>query len=410
MGGSRAPSAAILVAMAVATAPARPGVAQEPSEVTRAILESQRRLEQIRNERLRLQSEMEGLHGRVRDISAELRNVERQLSASHSVIAEVDFQAEAAAARIDETNRELARTRSRLGEGKSTLNRRLRLIYKDGPLHTARVLLGADSFSDLLNRYRYLRLIAAYDRALVDRVTQLETALVVQNQELQQSLAELERLRRVKSDELTELRNIEASHQRTLQEYRAREATTADRLTQLEADQAHLSGLLDDLERTRTADGAVTSSDGSPTLVVPGFDPGSLDWPVDGRIVYRFGREERPNGIVLRWNGLGIAADPGTPVRAVKAGRVVLAGPFEGYGPTVVVSHGEGYYTLYLYLEDIGVVEGRDIEAGQVVGTVGGRQTPEGAHIEFQIRAPMDGRAPQAQDPLLWLRPRETFP
>ncbi|MCG6957806.1 MAG: M23 family metallopeptidase, partial [Gemmatimonadetes bacterium] len=60
--------------------------------------------------------------------------------------------------------------------------------------------------------------------------------------------------------------------------------------------------------------------------------------------------------------------------------------------------------TLYLYLEDIGVVEGRVVQTGQVVGTVGGRDTPEGPHLEFQIRAPVDGGAPQAQDPLKWLK------
>jgi septal ring factor EnvC (AmiA/AmiB activator) len=125
-------------------------------------------------------------------------------------------------------------------------------------------------------------------------------------------------------------------------------------------------------------------------------------------VIYRFGRENRPNGLVLRWNGIGIAADSGTPVRAVRSGRVVLAGPFEGYGPTVVVSHGDGFYTLYLYLEEIGVVEGRDVQAGQVVGTVGGTDTPEGAHLEFQIRAPSSGGSPQAEDPLRWLRPRGT--
>jgi septal ring factor EnvC (AmiA/AmiB activator) len=106
---------------------------------------------------------------------------------------------------------------------------------------------------------------------------------------------------------------------------------------------------------------------------------------------------------VLRWNGVGIGAPTGTPVRAVKAGTVVLAGPFEGYGPTVVLSHGEGFYTLYLYLEDVGVLEGRRVAAGDVLGTVGGADTPEGPHVEFQVRAPQGGGSPQAQDPLAWL-------
>jgi murein DD-endopeptidase MepM/ murein hydrolase activator NlpD len=72
----------------------------------------------------------------------------------------------------------------------------------------------------------------------------------------------------------------------------------------------------------------------------------------------------------------------------------------------VVLSHGGGFYTLYLYLEEIGVVQNRTVEAGQVVGTVGGRGTPEGPHIEFQVRVPVEGGAPVAQDPLQWLRAR----
>ena len=33
-----------------------------------------------------------------------------------------------------------------------------------------------------------------------------------------------------------------------------------------------------------------------------------LDWPVEGTIVYRFGRDTLPSGGVIRWNGVGIAA------------------------------------------------------------------------------------------------------
>jgi septal ring factor EnvC (AmiA/AmiB activator) len=165
-----------------------------------------------------------------------------------------------------------------------------------------------------------------------------------------------------------------------------------------------MTGLIDDLERRRLEEERRRAAAPNTGTSLSAADEGTLDWPLDGKIIYRFGRERRPDGLVLRWNGIGIGAPTGTPVRAVKAGHVVLAGPFEGYGPTVVLSHGNGFYTLYLYLEDIGVVEGRDVAAGQVVGTVGGSDTPEGSHLEFQIRAPVNGGAPQAQDPLAWLR------
>ena len=135
-------------------------------------------------------------------------------------------------------------------------------------------------------------------------------------------------------------------------------------------------------------------------------DAGSLEWPLDGDLIYRFGQEQRPNGLVLNWNGVGIAGLPGSPVRAARNGLIVLAGPCEGYGPSVVLSHGDGFYSLYLYLEEIRVAEGRSIDMGHVIGTVGGTDTAQGPHIEFQVRAPIDGGVPEAQDPLEWLKPR----
>ena len=135
-------------------------------------------------------------------------------------------------------------------------------------------------------------------------------------------------------------------------------------------------------------------------------DAGSLEWPLDGDLIYRFGQEQLPNGLVLNWNGVGISGLPGSPVRAARNGLIVLAGPFEGYGPSVVLSHGDGFYSLYLYLEEIRVAEGRSIDMGHVIGTVGGTDTAQGPHIEFQVRAPIDGGVPEAQDPLEWLKPR----
>ena len=389
-------------------------LAAQQTDLRREILESQRRLEQIRAERARLQEEMAGVQIRVRDVSAELANVERRLSASRSVLAEIQFQVDATAEQIAETTTKLLQTRERASESKAVLSRRLRDIYKLGPLNTVRVLLGASTFTDLVNRYRYLRRVANFDRALVERVESLQNDLTTQDQELQQRMAQLGSLRQNRLGEVAQLRAVEAERQAALEEFRRRERSTQSRLETIEEDESRMTGLIDDLERRRleeerrrAAAATPAAPSATPLTTLAAGDAGSLEWPLEGDLIYRFGRERRPNGLVLRWNGIGISADPGTPVRAVRGGRVVLAGPFEGYGPTVVLSHGDGIYTLYLYLEDIGVVEGRDIEVGQVVGTVGGADTPEGPHVEFQIRAPpVNGGAPQAQDPLQWLRPR----
>ena len=392
--------AALVAGVGIAT----PSAAQE-TNIGREIQESRRRLEQIQAERTSLEREMESVRSRVQDVAAELGNVERRLSGSRSVLAEIQFQSDAISDRIATNNRDLVLTREQLRERNATLLRRLRDIYRMGSLHTVRVLLGSDSFTDLLNRYRYLSMIAKHDRSLVDRVAELEGELLMHDLRLRQDFTELGRLRQSRVGEVAELRSIEDEHQRTLERFRGRERQALSRLQQVEADEIRMTRLIDELERRRVEEERRRTATGAalaPTLLAS--DAGDLDWPVEGSLVYGFGRERRPNGTILRWNGIGIGAVAGTPVRAVKEGTVVLAGPFEGYGPSVVLSHGEGFYTLYLYLEDVGVVEGRRVESGQVVGTVGGTDTPEGPHMEFQVRSPQGGTSPQAQDPLLWLR------
>ena len=394
----------LAMALAVSTLEAAP-LAGQVAQIRREIIDSQRRLEEVREERSRLQREMTNLDGRVRNAASELANVERQVSASRSAVAEVDFQVEAVGSEIEGTSRNLLRTRERLQMSKAILHRRIRDIYKRGALHSVGVMLGAGSFPDLLTRYRYLRLIASYDRTLVRRVGDLETDLAQENDDLQISMASLGLLRQSRLSEVAALRSVENTHRRTLVGYRAEEEEGTTRLGELDLDETRIGVLLTDLEARRVEIERAASRRGAPSTLLTA-DVGTMNWPVDGELIYRFGREERPNGTVLRWNGIGIAAPIGTPIRAVEAGTVVLAGPFEGYGLTVVLSHGGGFYTLYLYLEEIGVNQGREVTVGQVMGTVGGADTPEGPHMEFQIRAPTDGGAPRAQDPLAWLRAR----
>ena len=199
---------------------------------------------------------------------------------------------------------------------------------------------------------------------------------------------------------------VEQQRQRTLRDYRTQETRTASRLDQLAKEQAQLTDAVANLERRRREEEA-RSSGAARAGTLTTRDLGSLNWPVDGTVAYRFGPDRRPNGIVLKNQGIGIAAPAGTPVKAVESGVIELAGPFPGYGSTVIVSHGGGYRTLYLYLRSISVRVGQQVAAGQVVGTVGGEKTSEGAHIEFQVRVPIQGGSIEAVDPLKWLRDRQ---
>lgn len=377
-----------------------PAQSQQGLPVTESIEEeleaSRRRLEQIRRERAELRQEMQGIESRVHDISAELELISREIANSNRMLEELDFQLNRHQAQIEQTTRELEATRNRLAQQTTDLHGRLRAIYKRGPLNTIRVLLGAESFSDLLNRYKYMSLIARYDRQLVGRVEALEGRLVARERLLNRSLTEVQDVRETRASEHRALETLRSRQRRALATARQAQQTTASRLEQIEEDERSLAELIAALEARRR------EAAGTEVATLSTADAGSLAWPVDGRLIYPFGRQTQPNGTVLRWNGIGIAAPEGAEVRAVEGGTAVLAGPFEGYGPTVVLSHGGGYYSLYLYLKEVAVEEGQAVTKGQRLGSVGGARTPEGPHIEFQIRSP----GGEAVDPLGWLRRR----
>jgi septal ring factor EnvC (AmiA/AmiB activator) len=391
--------AAALAAAVVAVPPA-PAAGQLP-QIESRIRESRQRLDAIRNERRELQKAMETLEARVHTLAAELENLNRQIDATLEVLRELEIQVAATEEAVRALTGELLQTQDWLVFRTAVLERRLREIYKRGPLADVQVLLAAESFGELLTRYKYLHLIALHDRLLIREVTELEARLRDRQTKLRRHLDELQRLHAEKLSELASLQALQRERERRLAGTQRERRMTQARLAQLEKDEAELASLVERLERERrAAESRATATPRAGTLATRSL--GSLDWPVEGTILYPFGRQEVAGGVVIRRNGIGIQAPAGTPVRAVEAGTVVFAEPYFGYGPSVIVHHGEGYYSLYLYLDAIRVRAGQTVEKGEVVGTVGGRETPEGDHLEFQIREP-GGRA---VDPLRWLRSR----
>lgn len=122
----------------------------------------------------------------------------------------------------------------------------------------------------------------------------------------------------------------------------------------------------------------------------------SLNWPVPGMILYRFGEPQQGE---LKWKGMVIKAKEGTKVKAIADGRVILANWLKGYGFIVVIEHGKSDMTLYGYNQRVLVNVGDKISAGQdiaLVGTTGGQSS---ASLYFEIRR--DGKA---LDPSAWLK------
>ena len=364
--------------------------------------DSKRRLEEIRAERDRLEQQQRRLQGQVHDVNDELSNLERQRESTHRIVNEIERQIGGLASQLDRSSAELILAQDNLAERRAVLERRLVDIYKRGSLHTFQVLLAAEGFGDLLSRYKYLYLTSQQDRSLVTDVEKLRNRVVTQRNNILNVRSELDRRRDEREAEFSKYSELASERARRLQTLQRSARSTERRLTALQKDESRLNGLLASLERARRdelARGALRGAVSTPGSITTA-DLGKLDWPVEGAIVYKFGRETLPSGGIIRWNGVGIAAAVGTRVKAVEAGKARLVGQFGTYGLTVVVEHGNGYYSVYSHLESAAVKLGASVSKGGVIGTVGGQNSDYGPHLHFEIR----GENQIALDPTTWLR------
>ena len=382
--------------------PPVPLSAQQPAPADTALQRSQQRLLEIRRERERLQREMDRLRGRVHSLSSELSNIERQVDISGRIVGELELQVAAMGSQIERVTSDLVVAEDALAEKRAILHHRLAEIHKRGPLFAVQVLLAAESFGDLISRYKYLYLISRQDRQLVSDVEALRNRVAGQRNGLLSLRSTVARRRDERTEEIERLRLLEAQRQSSLRESQREARRTEQRLAQLARDEERLNTLIAGLERRRLAAEAARAAPAAPSRIRTS-DIGQLDWPLNGEIVYRFGREAGPGNTTIRWNGIGIAAPVGTPVRAIEAGTVRLATALGTYGPSVVIDHGGGFYSIYGQLLAIRVRVGQPVRKGETIGDSGGANSDQGPHVHFEIR----GQGGQALDPINWLRRRQ---
>ena len=373
------------------------GAQQLPS--IEKVRQQREELERIRRERDDLQRKLAELQGSVHDMREEAVNLERQADATARAVRSLDAQLVSIHEEVDERTAELVRAEDELTAKRAVLRRRVADIYKRGPLYNMEVMLSSHSFGGLVARYKYLHLLALRDRAFVKRVEQLRNDVGRKRRSLVRLQTDLQQNRAEKQAEEQRLRELEEQRERRIAQAQEETKRLERRLSQIRQSEARVASAIGNIEAARRR-AESRSSAPRPASTLRTGDVGRLDWPVDGTILYRFGRVINPNNTAVRWNGIGIGAAVGTSVKAIADGEVVVAEAIGTYGTTVIVQHGGGDYSVYGSLGRADVKRGARVRKGQPIGTVGAADPEIGPHLHFEIRRERG----VAVDPLEWLR------
>jgi len=362
-------------------------------------------LEQIRSERTVLEYQMRELQNSVHDLNAEVTNLDKRADATERLVKTLDRQLTAMNGEVSQASLNMRRAGLELAAKRAVVRQRLVGIYKRGPMFAAQAMFSATSFGELVARYKYLHLLALRDRALVRRVEVLRAQFANERDRLLVLQRNLRDSREDRQIEETRLRALEQQQRQQLSRTQARAQVTGSKISRARLSEAQLTNFIVALEaeRKRAEAARPAAAPARRSSTIRSSEYGRLDWPVDGSLLYTFGRDVLANNTSIRWNGVGIRAAAGTAVRSVSAGTVATVRQYGTYGLTVILEHGGGDYSIYGSLSRADVKEKQSVVQGQILGAVGVGDPDLPPHLHLEIR---HGPRGEAIDPVTWLRRR----
>jgi septal ring factor EnvC (AmiA/AmiB activator) len=377
----------------------------------------------------------------LKQIEQEKSSIQKQLQTTESEMGNLEKQVDTLQQEIDRSEAEL----DRLQDEKTTLEgarleqQRLigiqaRAAYQGGRQEYLKLLLNQqnpEKFSRTLTYYDYLskarfeqlesfnetlRQLANVEAGIEkqhatlaeqqDGLKQRRDQLAEVRKERQLTLAKLDKDRSSRDQRLKARQQEQAQLERvlkTIDETLARQAREAEQARQralalAREEQARQQQAGRTAAPSPTATGPLVSSAGGNVGGNFANARGKLPWPVDGRLVARYGTP-RGGDARTKWDGVLIGASVGTQVRAVHGGRVVFADWLRGAGLLVILDHGNGYLSLYGHNQSLLRDAGDIVKAGDPIATVGTSGGQEAAALYFAIR--QQGRP---SDPAQWCR------
>lgn len=271
---------------------------------------------------------------------------------------------------------------------KSFLRERLSFIYRFGGQGVFRTLFSSTSSAHLERNLKVLGIIAKRDLDLIKDYSGTVADLGKKKERLQSRLEHLRKLEkniREKEDKLT----FENSYKNRILDGIRKSKKFA---------MAKLQGL-----RAKSVQMAMNDDSGVFDLLFrPSFfeQKGLLPNPVEGPVVQNFGliRDEE-NNLTLSHKGLFISASTGAEIKSVFNGKVAFSGALPGFGQTLVIDHGDHYYSVYGNNQKILVQEGEEVQQSQKIASVGRNLETQRTGLYFEIR-----HFSEPYDPRLWLK------
>jgi septal ring factor EnvC (AmiA/AmiB activator) len=352
--------------------------------------QEQKRLKAVQQEISALTSAMNTSASKQNELEKTLKKLDLDISKTSQRLKELNaqtLQSQKALALLQEQQQT---ERLALTKQQTELKSQIRAAYLAGHNPLLKIMLTQDNphtFSRLLGYYAY------FNRARTQEIAQLHAsieAIQAREQRINEAFAEQKTLQAEHLTRFNTLRKEQNMRAEVLQTLNQDIKQKGNKIAKLQSDAKALNKIITKLQTKQTA-----------SVVAPITHPvttqGKLPWPVQGVLANRFGSQR--SGSQVLWNGIFIKAAEGSPVKAVRSGKVVFADWLRGYGLLLIVDHGNNTMSLYAYNESIHKNVGDWVLPQETIASVGKSGGMPDSGLYFEIR-----QAGNPIDPLKWIQ------
>ncbi len=315
---------------------------------------------------------------------------------------------------LSEINRTLDSLDREIALRNEAMRLRIRELYIHGDMGTVEEILAAlrgETSPD--GQIYYVNRLLSEDREKVEKLSWLLRERSLKKREASNRLSELHTLQSKKAAEEAGLKTQIQTQGSVLATVQKSKNLQRRAIQEIERNQKTILSLIRQLEKKRASEIAQAKKakqkkkkldKSSKPLVKLPKEPvkpiGPKCMPLDGSVISEYGMHEHPVLHIMTRNlGVEIRGKKGAKIKSAAAGTVAMVTEIDGRGPSVIVEHEGGVYSVYGHMSAIRVKEGDKVKNCQDLGTVGDIGSLNGIKLYFQV-----SEGTETVDPLRWLR------
>ena len=354
---------------------------------------------EIRQLRLKIKT----AESRERTASNRISSIDEEISLTSKLIRSLEAEEEKTREKIFQLKNEILNKEQQLDALRQRYKDRVVNSYLKGRLTDLERVFSSTTWRQAIYRAQYLRVISDIEKKMTKKIERLLIEISKQKLELEAALRDNLLLKRDKEKEMSSYRNMRINREKELNRIRTDKKALSNYINEKEAGVNQLESIikrvLEDKARFEREERIRQQQEALKTKSFKSL-AGQLPWPANGRIIAKFGRQWNPKLKTTTENpGIDIKGQPGSPIKTILGGVVTTITYIRGYGTTIIIDHGGGFYTVYSHVANIQATVDSEVKNGEIIAYMGDSGSINGSKLHFEIW----GKG-QKLDPEKWLR------